>query len=146
MKYYRDINRNPYTETTAENITKFNLIEISEADFKGIVSAMNTPSFDEIKTQKITLIDTQTASAIEALIGDNNKQKDLLATYNYLLEKKFEGDITADEIEMMNTIKTKWLQVSELKTNGNAKETEASNLLLEDYETLEKAILAVEAL
>ena len=106
----------------------------------------NEELFAEEKDKKIALVDAQTASDIEALIGDNNKQKDLLATYNYLLEKKFDGDITVDEITQMTDIKTRWLEVSELKTNGNAKETEISNLLLEDYETLEDAILAVEAL
>ena len=100
----------------------------------------------QAKDKKIALIDTQTANDIEVLIGDNNKQKDLLATYNYLLEKKFDGDITVDETTQMTDIKTKWFQVAQLKNSGNAKETEVSALLLVDYETLEEAILSVEAL
>ena len=102
--------------------------------------------FKEAKDKKIALIDTQTANNIQALIGDNNKQKDLLATYNYLLEKKFDGTMSSYEAEKMNDIKTKWLQVPKLKNEGNTKEAEVLNLLLEDYESLEDAILAVEAL
>ena len=98
------------------------------------------------KDTKIASIDSKTATDIELLVGDNNKQKDLLATYNYLLEQKLDGAITSDEQVSMATIKGLWFQVSDLKESGNTRELQVENVDLADYASLELALLAVEAI
>lgn len=101
--------------------------------------------FGEAKTEKIKLIDSTTASDIELIVGDNNKQKDLLATYNYLLEQKLDSAITPEVTALMNSIKEKWFAVKLLKEEGNAREAQVQAMELKSFATLDEAIKAVEA-
>jgi len=98
---------------------------------------------NEAKVDKIKAIDTQTSTNIESLVGDNNKQKDLLAESIYLsrLEKK---DIsTPEQIERLDLLESLNMQVLNLKYDGNNREAIVSNI--EITTTLENALAEIGA-
>lgn len=109
------------------------------------------------KDKKIAFIDSTTSSDIKALVGDNNKQKDLLATYNYLQDLKIDGLLIdgSDEAILRDDLKNRWANVKILKTSGNDREALVSEITLDAldadgvtllYPTLADAISAVEAI
>lgn len=77
------------------------------------------------KEQKISAIDTDTKTKILELCSEP-MQRNYLAKYNELLEKKVDGTITPDETTQMSTLKTLWLQIEQLRIAGNAKESQVS--------------------
>jgi len=98
----------------------------------------------KVKNNKIKAIDSQTSLDIESLVGDNNKQKDLLAESIYLsrLEKK---DIaTPEQIERLDLLESLNMQVLNLKYDGNNREAIVSNV--EITTTLENALAEIEAI
>jgi len=111
----------------------------------GVVETYQTDIelLQKTKNNKIKAIDTQTAIDIESLVGDNNKQKDLLAESIYLsrLEKK---DIaTPEQIERLDLLESLNMQVLNLKYDGNNREAIVSNV--EITTTLENALAEIEA-
>ena len=80
----------------------------------------------QAKDVKIASVDAQTVIDIELLVGNNNKQKDLLAEASILLEKKFDGTITAEEIIRKDELNSLWFQVSALKVSGNDREAQVA--------------------
>lgn len=102
--------------------------------------------FQTAKDEKIALIDSRTGNDIEAIVGDNNKQKDKLALATALTRKEAKGTITTEETATLENLEAMSIQVAQLKIDGNAREAQVSALLLDDFESLEYAILAVEAI
>lgn len=90
----------------------------------------NGLEIEKIKLCKI--VDKKTNFKILNLASEN-KQRNYLAKYNELLEKKFSGVITADEITSMNTLKQLWLSIETLVNDGNAEEVE-----IMDYITIDQ--------
>ena len=87
----------------------------------------------QAKDRKCDEIDKATREAIVNLIGSEAKQRNLLAKYNDLLEKKIDGAITADEVTIMNEIKSAWILVEQTVIDGNNKEA-----LVQTLETIEQ--------
>lgn len=80
-------------------------------------------TLDTIKNDKCAVVDKQTSSSILKLAGIT-KQRNYLAKYNELLEKKYDGIITDDEAIQMNELKSLWNNIETLVNSGNAKEAE----------------------
>lgn len=101
-------------------------------------------TLDNAKTKRIAEIDAQTGLAIEALVGDNNKQKDLLAESIYLSRLEVKGTITLDQSARLDELEALNIQVGNLKYNGNNREKIVA--LVELVTTLEEAILEIEGI
>jgi len=98
---------------------------------------------NEAKTKRIVEIDAQTSLDIESLVGDNNKQKDLLAESIYLSRLEVKGEATAEQIERLDELESLNMQVLNLKYDGNNREAIVSNV--EITTTLENALTEIEA-
>ena len=102
--------------------------------------------FSEAQDKRVAEIDAKTAMDIEAMVGDNNKQKDLLAYANTLTRKEAKGTATDEEIATLDALEAKNVQVQELKVSGNNREAQVKALVLKDFATLEDAVQAMEAI
>lgn len=94
----------------------------TEPTAEEIAAELANIELQDAKDAKIKIIDTNTANAIEALVGDNNKQKDKLGLASYLMKKLHDGTLTAQETLDLDELNGMWLQVAEMKTTGNNKE------------------------
>ena len=106
--------------------------------------AINNNLLQTAKDKKISQIDRATAEAIEALVGDNNKQKDLLAHANTLTRKEANGTATVDDIETLDALEQMNEVIKDLKFTGNNRE--AIVALVEITTTLEDALAEIEAI
>lgn len=82
-------------------------------------------------------IDINTRERI-MLIANEDKQRTLLAMYNYLLEKKIDGNINDDESLEMQKLKIFWQEIETIRQLGNFKEGEVDKCetfedLVEDF-------------
>jgi len=75
------------------------------------------------KDAKCDLVDKATSASILEMASEN-KQRNYLAKYNELLEKKLDGVITEDETQNMTELKELWTSIETLVNNGNTKEAE----------------------
>jgi len=116
------------------------------AEAGGIIEShkIDTEILNEIKINKIKAIDTLTAINIESLVGDNNKQKDLLAESIYLSRLEVKGEATAEQIERLDKLEALNMQVLNLKYDGNNKEAIVSNV--EITTTLENALAEIDSI
>jgi len=51
--FYKDTNNKPFFEPSAQVIEKFNLTEITEAEFNQIVEAVNIPTAEQVLQQQL---------------------------------------------------------------------------------------------
>lgn len=99
---------------------------------------------EQAKAKRIADIDKATGDAIEALVGDNNKQKDLLAEANRLTRKELRGIATQEDSETLDALEALNDQVKDLKFNGNNREDIVSRV--EITTTLEDALAEIESI
>ena len=105
---------------------------------------LDVTTLQQAKDKKISEIDAQTGKDIEALVGDNNKQKDLLAEANRLTRKENKGIATVEDIATLDALEALNEQVGNLKYSGNNREAIVS--LIEITSTLENALIEIEGI
>lgn len=75
----------------------------------------------EIKIEEIKKVSIETRNKI-IKIANEDKQRTYLAFYNNLLEKKFDGNITKEELFQMNELKILWSNIEKIRNDGNTLE------------------------
>jgi len=80
----------------------------------------------EAKDRTIKAIDANTKAKILDIAGDLEKQANYNAKYTELLEKKVDGNITADEEATMVAIKQGWETIEKLREDGNKLEAQVN--------------------
>ena len=119
MQSYKKMVNGVVVDMSAEEIAEYENARPTEAD-----------RLQQAKDDKCELIDTATKESIIAVVGNEAKQRNYLAKYNELLEKKIDGVVlTVDEVNTTALIKSLWLQVETLATQGNAKEAQVQTYL-----------------
>jgi len=126
-----------------------------EIDESLITVEIERLEFERIKTAKINSIDSITSNDIEAIVGDNNKQKAKLAEAATLARLEAKGKATAEQVARLDELDSLNVQVMAFKTAGNAREALVSKISLDAldvdgvtllYPTLDVAIAEVEAI
>ena len=83
----------------------------------------------DAKDAKCRIINEKTKDEIVNIAGSDAKQRNYLAKYNELLAKKIEGvTLTEEEVVVLTTLKTLWVQIEMLVNEGNAKEAQIQTL------------------
>ena len=135
------------TMTDKEPLFDFPLWDVNLDDSLSKWIAEPVETFAKAQETKIALIDSTTKASIIELAGSLENQSNLQAKSTQLSLKEFRGTLTNQtEIDQLAYIENLYVQVENLVNDGNAKEVQASTLLLSDFNTLELALVALEGI
>jgi len=134
-KVIDEATRNEYGVFTVQTITPPTATDIQKL-VRGTPELINSVWTETYSVEYLPLVDAQAllanqvdsntrASILD--LASENKQRNYLAKYNELLEKKFDGIITSEETTQMQELKALWATIETLVNDGNAKEVQIND-------------------
>ena len=102
--------------------------------------------FQIAKDEKIIAIDLETKASIILVAGSLENQSNLQAKSTQLTLKEVRGTITVDESTQLSGLEDLYVTVENMVNEGNARETQVSDLVLTDFTSIDLALAAIEGI